>query len=313
MKNTIKSLLFVSLFGFLSGAQAENYTIGTGSQSGTYYPYGGVLAQIWSENLPDFNMRVEVTAASVENTIKVVQDKQLVGLAMGDVVIQAQEGSKPFPRPLDVAVLTALYPNVVQFVVMADSDIHSLRDLASKTVSLGAPGSGTRVSAKSILAALGVDEKRMKVQSLNFSATTEALANGQIDAGVFVGSAGLGAISELALTRDIRVLNFSQDDLATIQKALPAYQSVSVDQGVYNGVERFTAPAVWNVLVVNKRLNDELAYNMTRLIFENASKITNALSVAKYTTLDNMNQLSAVPLHPGAQKYLLEQRNKQAE
>ncbi len=163
MKNTIKSLLFVSLFGFLSGAQAENYTIGTGSQSGTYYPYGGVLAQIWSENLPDFNMRVEVTAASVENTIKVVQDKQLVGLAMGDVVIQAQEGSKPFPRPLDVAVLTALYPNVVQFVVMADSDIHSLRDLASKTVSLGAPGSGTRVSAKSILAALGVDEKRMKV------------------------------------------------------------------------------------------------------------------------------------------------------
>lgn len=313
MKKTIKTLLLVSILGVAIGAQAENYTIGTGSQSGTYYPYGGVLAKIWSDNLPDFNMRVEVTAASVENTIKVVQDKQLVGLAMGDVVIQAQEGSKPFSRSLDVAVLSALYPNVVQFVVRADSDIYSLKDLKGKTVSLGAPGSGTRVSARSILSVLGLDEDSMNVQSLNFSATSEALANGQIDAGVFVGGTGLGAITELALTRDIRVLDFSAKDMKSIMGALPAYQSVDVEQGVYSGVESFTAPAVWNVLVVNKRLDEELAYNMTRLIFENTPALRTSLSVAKFTTVENMNQLSSVPLHPGAQKYLQEQQTKQAQ
>lgn len=299
-----------SVLGAFSTAHAENYTIGTGSQSGTYYPFGGLLAKIWSDNLPDFNMRVEVTAASVENTIKVMQGKQLVGFAMGDVVIQALEGQKPFSRPLDVAVLTALYPNVVQFVVARDSDIHSLHDLKGKTVSLGAPGSGTRVSARSILAALGIDEGDMKVQSLNFSATAEALANGQIDVGVFVGGTGLSAISELALTRDIRVLDFSPDDMAVIMKALPAYQSVKVAKDVYNGVAGFTAPAVWNVLVVDKKMDEGLAYNMTRLIFENAKTLQNALSVAKYTTLENMNQLSAVPLHAGALKYLKEQQSK---
>ncbi|MBV1839239.1 TAXI family TRAP transporter solute-binding subunit [Photobacterium ganghwense] len=307
MKKTIKTLVALGLCGVMNMAHAENFTIGTGSQSGTYYPYGGLLAKLWSENLPDFNMRVEVTAASVENTIKVVQDKQLVGFAMGDVVIQAQNGEKPFPRKLDVAVLTALYPNVVQFVVPADSDIHTLADLKGKKVSLGAPGSGTRVSARSILAALGVDESSMTVQSLNFSATTEALANGQIDAGVFVGSSGLGAITELALTRDIRILNFTDQDMATISKSLPAYQSVTIQPGVYNGVGEFTAPAVWNVLVVNQRMDDKLAYDMTKVIFENSKALNSALSVAKFTTVENMNQLSQVPLHPGSKKYFQEQ------
>lgn len=81
---------------FSASTMAENYTIGTGSQSGTYYPLGGMLAKIWSENLPDFNMRAEVTAASVENTIKVSTNKQLVGIAQGNVVLQAYEGTDPF-------------------------------------------------------------------------------------------------------------------------------------------------------------------------------------------------------------------------
>ncbi|MGR5543372.1 TAXI family TRAP transporter solute-binding subunit, partial [Vibrio campbellii] len=70
-------------------AFAENYTIGTGSQSGTYYPLGGTLAKIWGETLPDFNMRAEVTAGSVENSIKVSTNKQLAGIAMGSVVLKA--------------------------------------------------------------------------------------------------------------------------------------------------------------------------------------------------------------------------------
>ncbi|WP_413693267.1 TAXI family TRAP transporter solute-binding subunit [Psychromonas sp. KJ10-2] len=97
MNKTIRNgiLGLACLFSF--NALAENYTIGTGSQSGTYYPLGGILAKIWSENIDDFDMRAEVTAASVENTIKVAAKKQLAGIAMGNVVLQASEGVKPFP------------------------------------------------------------------------------------------------------------------------------------------------------------------------------------------------------------------------
>lgn len=287
---------------------AETYTIGTGSQSGTYYPLGGMLAKIWSENIEDFDMRAEVTAASVENTIKVATKRQLAGIAMGNVVLQAHEGVKPFPRKMDVAVLFALYPNVVQFVVSADSDIQSIQDLKGKRVSLGAPGSGTRVSATNILSALGISDKDIDAQSLNYTATTDAISGGQIDAGVVVGSIGVGAITELAFTHKIRILSFTPEELKAVSDNNASYQAIEVPDGSYKDVTAFSAPAVWNILIVNKNLDTDLAYQMTKVAFENMKKINQVISVTKYTTLENMNKLDGITLHPGSLKYLKEQK-----
>ncbi len=310
MYQVLRTGLLALAVAFSVPSMAENYTIGTGSQSGTYYPLGGMLAKIWSEELPNFNMRAEVTAASVENTIKVSTNKQLAGIAQGNVVLQASNGTKPFPRKMDVSVLFALYPNVVQFIVPADSDIKTIADLKGKRVSLGAPGSGTRVSAVNILNSLGITEDDIKAQSLNYTATTSAIANNQIDAGVIVGSLGVGAITELALTRDIRVLSFSADELAKITEDYPSYIEIDVSGGAYNKVPAFKAPAVWNVLVVNKNMSEDMAYQMTKAAFENMDKIRQVIGVTKFTTISNMNKLSGLPLHPGAEKYRQEQLNQ---
>tara|TARA_B100001971_G_scaffold208695_1_gene230934 strand:+ start:3594 stop:4499 length:906 start_codon:yes stop_codon:yes gene_type:complete len=291
-----------------TAAFAENYSIGTGSQSGTYYPLGGMLAKIWSENIPEINARAEVTAASVENIIKVSTNKQLAGIAMGNVALKAEKGEKPFPRQMPANVLFALYPNVVQIMVPANSDITSVTQLKGKKVSLGAPGSGTRVSSVNILNILGISEDEINGQSLNYTATTEALANGQIDAGVIVGSLGVGAITELALTRDIRILSFSDEELAKIEAAAPAYMEFDAPAETYNKVPAFKTPAIWNVLVVNKDLDEELAYKMTKVAFEHMTEIRQAINVAKFTTLENMDILKGVPLHPGSQRYLNEMR-----
>ncbi|CAH0537639.1 hypothetical protein VMF7928_01212 [Vibrio marisflavi CECT 7928] len=290
------------LFSHLS--LADSYTIGTGSQSGTYYPLGGMLATVWSDNIPDFDMRAEVTAASVENVIKVALHKQLVGIAMENVVLQAHEGHKPFPKPMDVSVLFALYPNVVQFIVPADSDITSIKQLKGKKVSLGAAGSGTRVSSINILKALGISESDVDGQALNYSATTSALANGQIDAGVIVGSLKVGAITELALTRDIRILSFTPEELAEISAAYPYYERIDAPTGIYKNVKAFSAPAVWNVLVVNKDMDDEMAYELTKVAFENINKIRANIGLAEISDSEEIHQLTAFPLHPGTKKFV---------
>ncbi len=307
MYQKLRNGLLAAVMAVSLPAMAENYTIGTGSQSGTYYPLGGILAKIWSENLPDFNMRAEVTAASVENTIKVSTNKQLAGIAQGNVVLQASNGTKPFPAKMDVSVLFSLYPNVVQFIVPAKSDIKSIADLKGKRISLGAPGSGTRVSSVNILNTLGITEDDIKAQSLNYTATTSALANNQIDAGVIVGSLGVGAITELALTRDIRILSFSDEELAKIAQDYPSYIEIDVPADSYNKVPAFKAPAVWNVLVVNKNMSEDMAYNMTKVAFENMDKIRQVISVTKFTTIENMTKLQGISLHPGAEKYRKEQ------
>ena len=305
MYKVVKQALIVLSLGLTlpATAIAENYTIGTGSQSGTYYPFGGTLAKIWNENIPGFAMRAEVTAASVENIIKVSSEKQLVGIAMGNVVQKAHQGEQPFPRQMPANVLFALYPNVVQFIVPADSDVQSVTQLKGKKVSLGAPGSGTRVSAQTILTALGINEDDIEAQSLNYTATTSAIANNQIDAGVIVGSLGVGAITELALTRDIRILSFCDEEIAKISEQTPAYQKLEAPADSYNNVPAFNAPAVWNVLVASEKMSDEMAYNLTKTAFENIDKVRQAVGVARFTTVENMNKLSGVPLHPGAQKY----------
>ena len=302
LKNGILGLACLFSFNVL----AENYTIGTGSQSGTYYPLGGILAKIWSENIDDFDMRAEVTAASVENAIKVAAKKQLAGIAMGNVVLQASEGVKPFPRKMDVAPLFALYPNVVQFIVPADSDIKSIKDLKGKKVSLGAPGSGTRVSSTNILAALGINDSDIEAQSLNYTATTNAIAAGQIDAGAIVGSVGVGAITELAFTNKIRILSFTAEELKAVSENNASYQSIDVPAESYKGVAAFSAPAVWNILVVNKNMDTDLAYQMTKVAFEHMDEINQVISVTKFTTIENMNKLEGVDLHPGSMKFFKE-------
>ncbi|MFP8966155.1 TAXI family TRAP transporter solute-binding subunit [Pokkaliibacter sp. CJK22405] len=310
MASWIKRTLAAATLAVALPVSAANYSIGTGSQSGTYFPYGGMLAKIWSENITDFNARAEVTAASVENIIKVAGGQQLAGIAMGDAVLQAVNGEKPFRKPMDVSVLMALYPNVVQFVVPADSDIKSVEDLKGKRVSVGAPGSGTRLGSTAILRALGVADDDYKAQSLNYTATTEALANGQIDAGAIIGSAGVGAITELALTRDVRVLNFTPEQIAKVHEALPAYTSTEVAAETYKGVPAFTAPAVWNVLVVRKDLDPKLAKQMLSSAFDNMDQIRSNLAVAKSTTVDNMSMLQGAPLLPAAQTYMEENKGK---
>ena len=227
---------------------------------------------------------------------------------MGNVALKAENGEKPFPRQMPANVLFALYPNVVQIMVPANSDITSVTQLKGKKVSLGAPGSGTRVSSVNILNILGISEDEINGQSLNYTATTEALANGQIDAGVIVGSLGVGAITELALTRDIRILSFTDEELAKIEAAAPAYMEFDAPAETYNKVPAFKTPAIWNVLVVNKDLDEELAYKMTKVAFEHMTEIRQAINVAKFTTLENMDILKGVPLHPGSQRYLNEMR-----
>ncbi len=282
---------------------ASNYTIGTGSQSGTYFPLGGALAQVWTDSIPGFTMRAEVTAASVENIIKVSAGQQLAGLAMGDAVLAAVNGEPPFRQPMEVAVLFALYPNVVQIIVPANSSIHGVADLRGKRVSVGAPGSGTRVGALAVLDALGIGQGDFRPQNLDYTATTEALSAGQIDAGILIGSAGVGAITELALNRPVRILSFSEEELAKVQAAQPAYTGTEVPEGTYHRVPAFTAPAVWNVLVVREDLDADLAGQMLEAAFSNRQRLVNTVADARHISLAIEERLDGVPLHPAGIAY----------
>jgi hypothetical protein len=301
----INRILALALLLILpASVQAENYSIGTGGQSGIYYPLGGALAKVWSENIADVDVKAEVTAASVENTIKVVRGDMIAGIAMGNVVLDAYKGEGKFKNAMPVKTLFALYPNLVHAITLDKSGITSLSQLKGKRISLGAPASGTAVTSAALLETLGIDiNKDIDAVYLNYSETTNALANGQIDAGFIVGGQGVGAVTQIALTHKIRVIPVSDAESSAFIKQYPAYSAYTIPENIYNDVGAVSTLSVWNVIVVSADMSNEMAFNLTKTTFENIAEVRKVVKVAEATTPENANRLMGVPLHPGAQQY----------
>ena len=290
----------------LQNAVAANYSIAAGSPAGLYYPYGGGLASIWSEHVDDFNIKAEVTDGSVANVIQVAVKESEIGFTQADVALEAYHGTGKFSEPLDISILFALYPNLVHIMTQDNNGIVHIDDLKGKKVSVGAPGSGTAIGALNILAVLGLTPDNFQVQYLDYGETANAIRDGNIDAGFIIGGVGVAAIVELALTRDIHIISFTDEEIALIQQHHPVYMPFSIDESMYKGVDKAQVPAVWNVLAVHNELPDDTAYALTKTAFENMDRLRQITHAANYTSVENTRAFKDVPLHPGALRYFNE-------
>jgi len=300
-----RNFILALLFTLPAAVNAANYSIGTGGQSGIYYPFGGALAKVWSEHVPDVDVTAKVTAASVENTIQVVRGDAIAGIAQGNVVLDAHNGEGKFPAKMPISVLFALYPNLVHAITLDKSGITSLSELKGKRISLGAPASGTAVTSAALLESMGLDvEKDIEAVYLNYSETTNALANGQIDVGFIVGGQGVGAVTQIALTHKIKILPVTAEQSEAFIKKYPAYSIYDLPADVYNNVGAVSTLSVWNVLEVSSEMSEEMAYNLTKAAYENMGDIRKVVKMAEMTTPENAERLQGIPLHPGAKKYL---------
>ncbi|HXV60664.1 MAG TPA: TAXI family TRAP transporter solute-binding subunit [Vicinamibacteria bacterium] len=288
----------------LAATEAQTLSIATGNPSGLYYPLGGGLASVWSKHVPGVNIKAEVTAGSVTNLIQVAKLESDIGLAQGDSVADAVRGANAFPKPLPLAVLAKMYPNVVHLVTVEGSGVDSVSDLLGKKVSVGPPGSGNAVTAWNILDAVGIGEDEFVVRQLNYAETANGLKDGVIDAGFIAGGVGIAAIVELAAARDIALVPFTDEEMATISARIPAYSSFSVPRGVYRGVnEPVQTPTLWNFLVVHQSMDEETAYRLVRAIFDHRSVLESISQVARFIVPETAADVGDLPLHPGARRY----------
>src|SRR3954447_12086058 len=135
-----------------SGSSSQFISIATGGSGGVYYPYGGGLAKILNDGLPNVRATAEVTAASVDN-LKLIRDSRAdVAFTLADTLEDAVKGRGMFDgRPVAAAGLAVLYSNYTHIVTLASSNIRRVADLRGRTVSTGSPGSGTEVTALRLL------------------------------------------------------------------------------------------------------------------------------------------------------------------
>ena len=299
---TTLSIFAVLCLPVTVAAKTMFISIGTGGTGGVYYPYGGGLAEVWSKNVPEVKAVAEVTGASVENVKLADRGETVVGMIMGDVAYQAFRGEGKFEgKPQKVLAMASMYPNVLQLVTLKGSGIKNVNDFAGKKISLGAPGSGTAFMAELVLKAIGIDMNSFDTSRLSFNETANALKDGTIDAGFWVVAPGTSSIMDLATTHDIEVVAFTPEQQKKVTDQYGFYSSWDLEGGVYRGVDQpVPTISVWNVIIVQKDLPDDLVYKLSKTLFENISFLEKIHPFAKYTTPANAVGKTPIALHPGA-------------
>ncbi len=287
-------------------AAQQQLSIATGGTGGTYYPVGGGLAEIVNNHVEGYSATAEVTGASVENMGLIATGDADLAIALADTVAQAYEGTGNFEgQQLDmVRGLASIYANMIHIVALEGSGIASLADLAGKRVSIGAPGSGTEVNAGAILEANGISYDDIDEQRLNFNETADALANGDIDAGFWSVGAPTSSILNLATTQDIVIVAMSDAELAAAMEADATFARTTLPGDSYNGVtEDIVTLGIPNVLVVSSEMSDDLAYALTKAMFENIDELRAVHPAAEETSVEFTMEATPIPLHAGALRY----------
>ncbi|MCA1772255.1 MAG: TAXI family TRAP transporter solute-binding subunit, partial [Halomonas sp.] len=274
-----------------------------------YYPIGGGFAEMINEHIEGAQATAEVTGASVENMGLIMRGEADLALVLADTAYQAYNGSGDFEeRQIEnTRALASVYPNAVQLVTLADSDIESLEDLEGKRVSVGAPGSGTELNARALLEANGISYDDFTPQRLNFNETADAIRDGDIDAGFWSVGPPTSSIMNLATTRDIRLIGLSDEEVANAQEEEEVFAPYELEEGLYEGMdEAVQTIGIPNVLVVNSEMDEDLAYQLTQLLFENTDELIAVHPAANDTTVEFTMESTPVPLHPGAIRYFEE-------
>lgn len=290
------------------GASSSKMTMGTGGTSGTYYGYGGVLGQYIKNNAG-----IDVTVVSTDGSKANIQgidagDYQL-GTVQSDVMAYAWEGTRSFENDGKVdsfRVVAGLYAESVQLVTM-NPDIKSVADLAGKSVSIGAPGSGVYFNAMDVLSAAGLTEDDISAQYQSFADSADALKDGKIDAAFIVAGAPTPAITELCTTNDAYLVPIDGEVAEALFASCPFYTTYTIPAGTYEGqTEDVQTVTVKATLIVNASASEEDVYNLTAAIFDNAKAITAENAKGAELSIENATSGMTVPFHAGAAKYFAE-------
>jgi TRAP transporter TAXI family solute receptor len=290
-------------------AQAQDFiNVLTGGTSGVYYPLGVALSEIYAEGIDGSRTQVQATKASVENLNLLAQGRGEIAFALGDSVQVAWEGNEEagFPRPLEeLRAIAAIYPNYIQIVADASAGVTTLEDLRGKTMSVGAPASGTELNARAIFAAAGMSYDDLgKVEYLPFAESGELIKNRQLQSTLQSSGLGVAFIKDLSSTHDISIVAIPEETVQTI--GAPFVPAI-IPAGTYTGQDQdVPTAAVGNMLISHEGVSEETAYQMTKLLFENLDRLKSAHAAAGGISAEKALEGISIPLHPGAERYYRE-------
>jgi len=302
--------LVIGMFSFGFAAQKQFIAIATGGTGGTYYPLGGALAQMLSNNIEGLIVTAQSSNASIANCNLISRGQIETAFSQANTTYWSYTGTgvlKGKPAITNLRGIASLYPETIHIVATKASGIKTIEDLKGKRVGVGAPNSGTAADAEIILNAHGLTFDDIKADYLSFNEVAQRLIDGQIDAGFTTAGYPTSSIINIATKRDMVLVPISEEKAKELVAKIPYYGITTIPAGIYKGVDKpvlaLATPALW---ICDAKLSPTLVYKMTKALWEHRDILEKVHSQGKNITLKTALDGIGIPLHPGAELYYKE-------
>jgi len=293
-------------------AQAQQFfRIGTGGTAGTYFPVGGMVANVISQP-GKIAATAQSSAGSVANVNAIASGAIESGFSQADVATWAYTATGVWqgrPAVSGLRLIANLYPESVHIVARKGAGIRSVADLKGKRVALDEPGSGTLINARSILAAYGLKDADLRAEYIKPNQAGDKLKDGALDAFFFTGGAPAGAIAELASAgAGIELVPIDGPQADAIRKASGFFAPDVIPADTYKGLPAVRTLAVGAQWVTSDKVDANLVYEIVKKLYSaDGQKAMGAgHAKGKYITKENAVQGAGIPFHPGAERFYKE-------
>ncbi|WP_102026600.1 TAXI family TRAP transporter solute-binding subunit [Salirhabdus sp. Marseille-P4669] len=278
-------------------------TIGTGSQGGTYYIWGGGLATLL-EDL-DVTANVEVTGGPVHNIQLLDSGDIQLGMATVGPLYEGYQGEVDWTggkKYEDIRVIFPMYVTPFHWYSNADTGVTNIRDHAGERVGVGPAGGTPGTYNPQIYEVLGIETDE-QVQAGASDMTTQML-DGQLDHIGFAAGIPIAAVTEAETQMEINIYGIDGEDRAKVIEELPFFQEFTVPEGTYEQQDGpIETVGQFNFGVISKNANEDFVYDLVKAFHENNDHMVSTHSSAKDATTEAILNNKTFPMHPGAIKY----------
>ena len=287
-------------------------TFGTADTGGTMYPAGAAVSQVWTNNVQGVKCNTQTSTGSFQNCQDVSTGEVDVAVATSDVVLNAYNGTGKFADigKLDnLRVIGAVYTSVLSGVALKSSGLTYIHDLLGKRVAVGPAASATENATLAAFAAMDITKDNTSLENLGLGDGADSVGDGILDAAFGFAGLPIGGQLNLAATKEIQVLDMTQEEIDKVLAGNAAYIQTKIPAGTYTGQDNDANTfGVKCLIIVTADMDADLVYDLCKAMNEHTEEMAAGNALLKDMTDPSfLCTQMPIPLHDGAQKYYSEQ------
>jgi TRAP transporter TAXI family solute receptor len=290
-------------------AAAEQVTMMTGPQGGSWIPLGGALKNMWEKAVPGLSIQ-QTPGAGIANVRGVEENKAQIGFANSATTVDGLEGRPPYPaKTTHVCQVANLYPQYFQVVALKDAHVKSFADLKGKSLVTQPKG-----NTGETLTALVLQVNGMSYSSLaktNFQAgytdAVDMMKDGHAQVFTLGTTSPASAVMDLASGRDIDLVPVDDKTMNELHRMNPGYHKLVIKAGTYPKQDKDVPAIGYSTHIVARcDLPEEMVYQMTKMMATHVVDMAAVVKPIEGLTAKDMAVDIGVPFHKGAVKYYKE-------